>query len=86
MSDESQIENTISASAHKETRHEAHRHARPRVLWGVAAVALIGAGLLVWSRWGDSIKEACFGKDGACPVELGEVPEGGVTFETPTGY
>lgn len=65
-----------------DTKHEAHTHARPRLIWGVAAVVLVAVGCMVWLRWGEEIKEACLGEEGACTVELGDVPEGGAAFVT----
>jgi hypothetical protein len=70
----------------EDTRHEPHEHALPRVVWGVAAVAVVIIGVVVWSRWGEDIKEACFGEDGVCEVEIEGIPEGGVAFERPEGF
>jgi len=69
----------------EDTRHEPHTHARPRIVWGVGAVLLVGAGVGVWLYWGDAIKEACFGEE-VCSVEIEGLPEGGVVFEAPEGF
>ena len=68
-----------------DTRHEAHEHALPRVVWGVIALLVVLGGVLVWEKWGESIKEACFGDSGACVVE-GFAPTEGATFDPPEGF
>ena len=65
----------------EDTKHEAHAHARPRLIWGIAALVVVGAGVVVWSKWGEEIKAACTGDNGACTIELEDVPEDGVQFE-----
>ena len=69
-----------------ETKHEPHQHARPRLLIGIAAIVVVALMGFIWSRWGETIKEVCFGEDGACPVELPDTPMEGDTalFEDTT--
>ena len=54
-----------------ETQHEAHHHASRRLVVGVGAVVVVALAAAVWVLWGDEIKEACTGNDGACPIDLG---------------
>lgn len=74
---------SVETVSPEDTRHEAHHHARPRLIWGIAALVLVGAGVVVWSKWGEEIKAACTGDNGACTVELEDVPEDRVQFEQP---
>jgi len=53
--------------------HKPHPHAKKRVILGVGACLAVCLGVLVWYLWGDTIKDACTGKD-ACTIEL--PPEG----------
>lgn len=69
----------------RDLRHRAHHHARPRLLWGVAAIAVAAVSMLVWAEWGDEIHEACFGENGACEVELGDV-SAEADFAPPEGF
>ena len=73
-------------AAPKDMQHEPHEQARPRVLWGIAAVLIIVVGIIVWSTWGEEIKEACFGDGEVCEVEIEGLPKGGATFEQPEGF
>ena len=69
-----------------DARHAPHKHARPRVLWGVAAVFVVAVGTLAWFHWGDAIRRSCVGGEGACPVDLSDVPKNGVHFDKPAGF
>ena len=60
--------------AEAQNGHEAHHHAQPRLIIGIAAVVLLAAAGFVWATWGEDIKEACFGEDGACPMPIEGVP------------
>ena len=48
-------------------------HHTRRFVVGIVAVLVLAGGVIVWTVWGEEIKETCFGTDGACPVE-GVVP------------
>lgn len=76
---------TLGQETARDTRHHAHHHARPRLLWGVAAVVVVAAGIMVWAKWGEEIHEACFGDGGACEVDLGD-PSASAEFDTPEGF
>jgi len=52
-----------------DTKHEPHEHARPRILIGLGAIVLLLLVGLVWSRWGDAIKEKCVGEE-VCTVDV----------------
>jgi hypothetical protein len=69
-----------------ETKHEPHKHAKPRVLWGVAAVVVVLAGVLIWARWGSAIKEACLGENGTCTIDMQAIPQGGAQFDPPEDF
>jgi len=77
---------TVEGEDHEDTKHQAHTHARPRIVWGIVAVVLVASAILVGAKWGDEIKEACFGEEGACTLDIDTVPESGTTFEDPEGF
>ena len=77
-----------NSAPQEDVRHQPHEHARPRVLLGLAAVALIAVGWLAWARWGETVKQACLGEDGACEVDLGtstSTATGEMKGDTPFG-
>jgi hypothetical protein len=76
------LDETVESVVQPDTRHEAHVHARPRLIWGVAAVVVVVVGCLVWWHWGTEIKEACFGEEGACTVEIADILAEGAAFAT----
>lgn len=76
---------TGASGALLDRRHEAHHHARPRLLWGVAAIVVVVAGIVVWSEWGDEIHEACFGDNGACEVDFSDM-SASADFDIPEGF
>ena len=54
-----------------ETQHEAHHHARSRMIIGIGAIiVLILITIFIWPKWGNQIKEACFGDGDVCEIEL----------------
>jgi len=56
-----------------DTQHEAHPHAHKRLYIGVGAIVVIAIiAFVVWPKWGDTIKEKCFGDGEVCQVPLPE--------------
>jgi hypothetical protein len=56
-----------------DTQHEAHPHAHKRLIIGVSALAVVLiAAFIIWPRWGDTIKEKCFGDGEVCSVQLSD--------------
>jgi len=54
-----------------DTQHEAHRHARTRLVLGIVAFVVLGVFFFyIWPRWGESIKETCFGDGEVCAVPI----------------
>ncbi len=50
---------------------EPHEHAKKRVIVAMSAVILIlVVGGFTWSKWGDDVKEACFGDGEVCSIEI----------------
>jgi hypothetical protein len=81
-----EAENTSGEQRVADTEHEAHEHAPKRLIVGVVAVVLVFVlGGVIWSRWGDTIEEVCFGED-ECPVEAGAQSPEDTSFSTPAGY
>jgi hypothetical protein len=67
--EEEQSENT-TVTENVDTRHRPHAHALRRILIGIGAIACIVLGSILWGRWGNDIKEVCFGDGEICSVEL----------------
>jgi hypothetical protein len=54
-----------------DTQHEPHPHAHKRLLIGVGAIIVIVIlTLVIWPKWGDTIKEKCFGDGTVCEVPI----------------
>ena len=70
-----------------ETKHEPHMHAKRRILVGTIALLFAIIAFFTWVQYGEGIKEWCTGGDeGACTIDLEDVPAEGITFEQPVDF
>lgn len=71
MNDTAQGKQDTGVVGQTNSQHEPHEHAPRRVIIGITAVALVFIlGGFIWSRWGDTIEQACFGNGAdACKID-----------------
>ena len=66
-----EIQKEVEESVSEETKHEPHTHAKQRIIIGLGAVLVVLLAIFfIWPRWGDTIKEKCFGDGGVCEFEV----------------